>query len=493
MISHDKLPLTQIEFIDESHKPESITEVIDTNTGMKEANQPVLQHSMPFIDQLNTPNENIVSENIVSENIVSENIVSEKIVSENIVSENIVSENIVSENIVSEKAVSENIVSENIVSENIVSENIVSENIVSENIVSEKAVSENIVSENIVSENIVSENIVSENIVSENIVSENIVSENIVSENIVSENIVSENIVSENIVSENIVSENIVSKNIVSENIVSENIVSENIVSEKAADHENSLNVNDKYKMHNMNYNDNIITAFNARRLKPISSNINQGATSKITLYKLHEEEFWPRIEKLFNNKISPLVIRKDYSIHNYKLPDDIIDIIRAHGGEEGLFEREVNTLKLLFGYIRFPQLLCVDAEKKHIYMTYSGNELTIENIPKDWKKQLRECIEILKSKMIFHNDMIITNLLVYNNVLNVIDFGFSTYNNDEFPFVNIIEEQLNAATDIFELIKKVNENGFKLRIAYTRGFNACRSLIFNPLSPAVKFAPKNI
>jgi len=534
MLSDDKLPLIQIEVMNENvvelHPIESITDVIETNTLLVEVNQTVLQHSIPLIDKLNihhdtnvskkapdenvvpetvpdenvvpetVPDENVVSETVPDENVVSDTVPDENVVSETVPDENVVSETVPDENVVSETVPDENVVSdtvpdenvvpetvpdenvvpetvpdENVVSDTVPDENVVSETVPDENVVSDNAVSEKAVSETVPDENVVSETVPDENVVSETVPDENVVSETVPDENVVSETVPNENVVPETVPDENVVSEKAVSDKAVSEKAVSEKAVSEKAVSEKAVDHKNSLNVNDKYKMHNMVYNDNILTIINARRLKTILSNITQGYTSTITLHKLHKRAK-KRIEKLFDNKISPFVIRKDYSIHK-KIDSFTEDIIFANGGEESLFEREVNSLKSLFGYIHFPQLLCVDAKNKHIYMTYSGKELNIENTPNDWKQQIQECLEIFKITNIFHNDIFSPNILVDNNILNIIDFGFSTFNEYQFPFTNITEQQLQNANTLTELLKKTQEDGDRLRVVYTNGFNDCKKI----------------
>ena len=59
--------------------------------------------------------------------------------------------------------------------------------------------------------------------------------------------------------------------------------------------------------------------------------------------------------------------------------------------------------------------------------MSYSGENLTKENIPEDWREQISHIISTLKKFNCSHNDIKPTDLLVQNNNIMLIDFQWAT------------------------------------------------------------------
>ena len=89
-------------------------------------------------------------------------------------------------------------------------------------------------------------------------------------------------------------------------------------------------------------------------------------------------------------------------------------------------FPREVNILKTLSNEKHFPELLYFDVKKHIIYMTLCGEKLSKNNVPDDWKKQLKEIVDILKKYNISHNSTSINNTCVKDGVMYFIDFCHS-------------------------------------------------------------------
>lgn len=77
-----------------------------------------------------------------------------------------------------------------------------------------------------------------------------------------------------------------------------------------------------------------------------------------------------------------------------------------------------------------FPTLYKHDAED--IKIEDCGDELTVDNLPVDWDVQLIEIMQDLKKYNIKHNDIKLDNLMVKNNVIKLIDFGWSSLEGED-------------------------------------------------------------
>ena len=97
-------------------------------------------------------------------------------------------------------------------------------------------------------------------------------------------------------------------------------------------------------------------------------------------------------------------------------------------------WKNEIKALKLLKGKKHFPQLISIDQANRIIYMSYCGDPLTVENLPKDWKKQCTEIEETLYKCKIYPQDLKgkdtnpkyphQKNIHVKDKVIYLIDFG---------------------------------------------------------------------
>ena len=170
-------------------------------------------------------------------------------------------------------------------------------------------------------------------------------------------------------------------------------------------------------------------------------NNNKKGWQSKITFYKISDE----CKKKIFNQcsieLIDNIIIKKEFIDHKrYRHIQD----------NKKQFQNEINALLLLSDYNHFPKLLAYDNNTICIYISYCGTPLSSENIPNDWENQLTTIINNLKDKNIYHNDMICMsninkgNFCVINNLLYLIDFGWASRNNPDFPNLNITLENIN-------------------------------------------------
>lgn len=87
-------------------------------------------------------------------------------------------------------------------------------------------------------------------------------------------------------------------------------------------------------------------------------------------------------------------------------------------------FEREVNALNLFQNYNHFPKIIKTNKKESTIYMTYCGNSITYNNIPKSWKNQVVKIIDYIQQTDIVHGDINPGNICVLNDTIYLIDFG---------------------------------------------------------------------
>jgi hypothetical protein len=77
-----------------------------------------------------------------------------------------------------------------------------------------------------------------------------------------------------------------------------------------------------------------------------------------------------------------------------------------------------------------FPKVLSQD--KDSIRIEDCGSELTIDNLPVDWKEQLVDILGDLKKFDVQHRDIKPDNLLVKDGVIKLIDFGWARFYTDD-------------------------------------------------------------
>jgi tRNA A-37 threonylcarbamoyl transferase component Bud32 len=222
----------------------------------------------------------------------------------------------------------------------------------------------------------------------------------------------------------------------------------------------NYKNIENKYNK--IDYIENLLSIDDARNLKE-NLNFNNN-NNNIKYYNINNNIKY-KIEKYININIDNIIIKKNFSFDKYD-NIEINNIIKYYGGKEKIMEKEIECLKLLFGCKHFPYLLCVDYENFNIYINYCGEQIN-DKIPDDWKDQINQIINTLKDKNIFHNDIWYNNILIHNNILNVIDFGFSSFIKDDFPFTNLNKNDLQLSNSLIELLDNCMNNSIEKRLLF--------------------------
>ena len=92
------------------------------------------------------------------------------------------------------------------------------------------------------------------------------------------------------------------------------------------------------------------------------------------------------------------------------------------------LLKREIIFLKIMNGN-NTPNV--IDDGENWVTLSYCGEELSTRNLPKDWMKQIIKISKHLDNTNIIHRDIKKGNVLVSNNKLYLIDFGWAVFKNE--------------------------------------------------------------
>jgi predicted Ser/Thr protein kinase len=96
------------------------------------------------------------------------------------------------------------------------------------------------------------------------------------------------------------------------------------------------------------------------------------------------------------------------------------------------IFKREIYWLTKLADTGIVPLVKDVDVNSCTMIMQYCGEEISKQNKPDDWQKQLQNILEVLKQHNCNHNDLSEHEILVKDKKLYVVDFGTATLGLDE-------------------------------------------------------------
>lgn len=128
-----------------------------------------------------------------------------------------------------------------------------------------------------------------------------------------------------------------------------------------------------------------------------------------------------------------------------------------------GLIENERRILSQIDS-IHFPKVYDVDGE---LAVEDCGEMLTIYNLPKNWKEQLVRIIGLLKEYRVQHRDIKPDNLMVKDEAIKLIDFGWARLEDDEpdtppsclgYPY-----KPSDTFDDNYSMLKIIKEFNFQL------------------------------
>ena len=107
-----------------------------------------------------------------------------------------------------------------------------------------------------------------------------------------------------------------------------------------------------------------------------------------------------------------------------------------GHGNElhKFTFYNEIKWLKKLNNVDFIPNLISYDEQLLTIKMNYVGEPLSNVNIPKNWKEQCINIINKLVENNCSHNDIKPEDILVLNDKIHLVDYGWATEINESIP-----------------------------------------------------------
>lgn len=128
---------------------------------------------------------------------------------------------------------------------------------------------------------------------------------------------------------------------------------------------------------------------------------------------------------------------------------------IPKYYNEYNILEREIHILKILSKYNKyFPKLIYYNDFL--IITDYIGDIIKKETIPVDILYQINDINNILKKENIIHCDIKLNEMLIRDNTLYIVDFGWAKLNGNWHCDINIcnsIKPCLNEKSDIYCMI----------------------------------------
>ena len=115
--------------------------------------------------------------------------------------------------------------------------------------------------------------------------------------------------------------------------------------------------------------------------------------------------------------------------IHKIKFTDNSVEKFFKKRDD---YQKSLYFLRLLKGNNHFPNVYSYDSVEKSITMSNCGNLLSLDTLPKDWRKQFatirlslkqqRTCI--LDIRFLPYTPYVVNNLCVKNETISVVDVG---------------------------------------------------------------------
>lgn len=184
--------------------------------------------------------------------------------------------------------------------------------------------------------------------------------------------------------------------------------------------------------------------------MKPVKMSDTVDNSTSIEFYEISDNTR-KKIEQFIHLNIDNILVKKKFIPENYLSKEEKL-ILKKTNGLPSQYLREVTSLKKLFKKKHFPVILSKNDSESSVYMTYTGVSINEDNIPKDWKYQLDEIVNILTELNISHNDMWRNNFTVKNDIIYLVDFGWSD-KSENYPFINISIDDIEKHHSLLDMI----------------------------------------
>ena len=131
-----------------------------------------------------------------------------------------------------------------------------------------------------------------------------------------------------------------------------------------------------------------------------------------------------------------------------------------------GIVKNEVYWLNELRNFIHTPNIISYNQNK--LVLSYAGEPLSHDNIPKNWESQINTILNELKKINCSHNDIKPSDLLVLDKIIMLIDFQWATKINEPIPsewpdYIGGIYKNKKNFDDSYSIYKSIESiNDFK-------------------------------
>jgi len=106
--------------------------------------------------------------------------------------------------------------------------------------------------------------------------------------------------------------------------------------------------------------------------------------------------------------------------------------VFKEKAFSRGCLGREIGWLVTMDKFDRVPSLIRIGPN--YMEMQYMGEPITKETIPKNWEDQMKYILDGLKKYKCSHNDIKPEDILVKDEIINLVDFGWATKIGETIP-----------------------------------------------------------
>lgn len=130
----------------------------------------------------------------------------------------------------------------------------------------------------------------------------------------------------------------------------------------------------------------------------------------------------------------------------------------------------EIEILPTLEKYNLSPKLITYDSNT--LMLSNCGSVINKENIPSNWKDQIYNIYNMLRNENLYHNDFTLSNVTVLNGKIFLIDFGWASYDNPQYPFFNLTKNIIENSENLFDLFNQILNRAINVRLSNVQAYN---------------------